>query len=210
MLKQAASFVLASLGGSTYRKKYVSPPRLLRPRCPTCLNILVGYRLFYFVGLVVAMWSGGSTLFAQVVGDEAEMQRLQNRAEEAMANGDADGAALHSGKAALMAAQLAAQHHEPAVTELYRGAEALFRAQEHAYRAQALFQRAGGQLSASSGVCGTLRMAELKVTDATKRLNGEPVSAIEAGYRPERERLRGQTADWAQTIDGMAKDFQCR
>jgi hypothetical protein len=164
-----------------------------------CLNILI----------VLSLGSGGSILFAQVVGDEAEMQRLQNRAEEAMANGDADGAALHSGKAALMAAQLAAQHHEPAVAELYRGAEALFRAQEHAYRAQALFQRAGGQLPASSGVCGTLRMAELKVTDATKRLNEEPVSAIEAGYRSERERLRGQTADWAQTIDGMAKDFQC-
>ena len=164
-----------------------------------CLNILI----------VLSLGSGGSILFAQVVGDEAEMQRLQNRAEEAIANGDAEGAALHRGKAALMAAQLAAQHHEPAVAELYRGAEALFRAQEHAYRAQALFQRAGGQLPASSGVCGTLRMAELKVTDATKRLNEEPVSAIEAGYRSERERLRGQTADWAQTIDGMAKDFQC-
>ena len=165
-----------------------------------CLNILI----------VLFLGSGGSTLFAQVVGDEAEMQRLQNRAEEAMANGDADGAALHSGKAALMAAQLAAQHHEPAVAGLYRGAEALFRAQEHAYRAQALFQRAGGQLPASSGVCGTLRMADLKAADATKRLNEEPVSAIEAGYRSERERLRGQTADWAQTIDGMVKDFQCR
>ncbi|MDE3241775.1 MAG: hypothetical protein KGO52_03525 [Nitrospirota bacterium] len=175
-----------------------------------CLNILVGYRLFYFVGLAVTLWGANLPLFAQVVGEEAEMQRLQARAEEAIANGDADGAALHSGKAALMAAQLAAQHHEPAVAGLYRGAEALFRAQEHVYRAQALFQRAGGQLPASSGVCGTLRMADLKVAEATKRLNEEPVSAIDAGYRPERERLRGQTADWAQTIDGMAKDFQCR
>jgi hypothetical protein len=31
MLKKAASFVLASLGTSTYRKKYASVPRSLRP-----------------------------------------------------------------------------------------------------------------------------------------------------------------------------------
>lgn len=167
-------------------------------------------QVFLNILIVLSLGSGGPVLLAQVVGDEAEMQRLQNRAEEAMANGDPDGAALHSGKAALMAAQLAAQHHEPAVAGLYRGAEALFRAQEHVYRAQALFQRAGGQLPASSGVCGTLRMADLKVAEATKRFNEEPVATIEAGYRPERERLRGQAADWAQTIDGMVKDFQCR
>ena len=160
--------------------------------------------------MAVALWGGSLPLFAQVAGDDAEMQRLQTRAEEAIANGDADGAALHSGKAALMAGQLATQHHEPAVAGLYRGAEALFRAQEHVYRAHALFQRAGGQLPASSGVCGTLSMADLKAAEATKRLNEEPVSAIEAGYRSERERLRGQAADWAQTIDGMAKDFQCQ
>lgn len=164
----------------------------------------------FLVGLAVTLGSGSGPLLAQVVSDEAEMQRLQNRAEEAMANGDADGAALHSGKAALMAAQLARQHPEPTVAGLYRGAEALFRAQEHGYRAQALFQRAGGQLPASSGVCGTLRMADLKVAEATKRLHEEPGSAIEAGYRSEWERLRGQAADWAQTIDGMTKDFQCR
>jgi hypothetical protein len=40
MLKKAASFVLASLRGSTYRKEYASPLRSLRPRWTTFLNIL--------------------------------------------------------------------------------------------------------------------------------------------------------------------------
>jgi len=40
MLKKTASFVLASLGASTYRKKYASVPRSLRPRWPAFLNIL--------------------------------------------------------------------------------------------------------------------------------------------------------------------------
>jgi len=40
MLKKPASFVLAALGGSTYRTEYASPPRLLRPRWTAFLIIL--------------------------------------------------------------------------------------------------------------------------------------------------------------------------
>ena len=40
MLKKSASFVLAALRGSTYRKEYASPPRWLRPRWTAFLNIL--------------------------------------------------------------------------------------------------------------------------------------------------------------------------
>jgi hypothetical protein len=42
MLKKVASFVLAALGASRYRKKYASAPRLLRPRWTAFLNILPG------------------------------------------------------------------------------------------------------------------------------------------------------------------------
>ena len=55
-----------------------------------------------------------------------------------------------------------------------------------------------------------LRMAELKVAEAARQLTVKLEPAVEAGYRSERDRLRGQAADWAQTIDGMGKDFQCR
>ncbi len=40
MLKKSASFVLASLRGSTYGKEYASPLRSLRPRWTAFLNIL--------------------------------------------------------------------------------------------------------------------------------------------------------------------------
>jgi hypothetical protein len=205
MLKKAASFVLASLKASTY----ISKVRFSFSLAAAALNGLFEHPTRYSLIAVILCLFAVPVMYAQVVGDEAEMARLQNRAEEAIANGDSDGAALHSGKAALMAAQLAKQHQDSGVAEIYRGAEALFRAQEQAYRAQALFQRAGGQTPASSGVCGTLQMAELKVTEATRRLNVKLEPAIEAGYRPERDRLRGQAADWAQTIDGMGKDFEC-
>jgi hypothetical protein len=40
LLKKSASGVLASLRGSTYRKKYASPPRSLRPCWTNLLNSL--------------------------------------------------------------------------------------------------------------------------------------------------------------------------
>jgi hypothetical protein len=40
VLKKAASFVLASLKGSTYGEEYASPFRSLRPRWTAFLNIL--------------------------------------------------------------------------------------------------------------------------------------------------------------------------
>ena len=46
MLKKPASFVLATLRSSTYRKKYASLPRLLRPRWTTFLSILKARQIF--------------------------------------------------------------------------------------------------------------------------------------------------------------------
>jgi hypothetical protein len=40
MVKKSASFVLAALRASTYRKAYASAPRLLRPRWMAFLTIL--------------------------------------------------------------------------------------------------------------------------------------------------------------------------
>ena len=46
---------------------------------------------------------------------------------------------MNIGKAALMASQLARRQKDVGRAQWYRGAESLFRAQEHSYRAQALF-----------------------------------------------------------------------
>ena len=81
-----------------------------------------------------------------MMGEKAEMDRLEVKAEEAMANGDPNGATLAIGRAALMASVLAKQQNNPQIKLVYEGAEALFRAQENAYRALAIFEQAGGQL----------------------------------------------------------------
>jgi hypothetical protein len=151
--------------------------------------------------LVVVFWYCAGAVFAQVMGEEAEMDRLQTRAEEAMANGDPDGAAMNMGKAALMASQLVKRQANAGQSQWFRGAEAFFRAQEQAYRALALFQRAGGQPPASSGVCGSMRLAK-------EHLDKSVALLVDAA--PRDGRLQSSAAEWVKTLEGMNADFQCR
>ncbi|HJU05851.1 MAG TPA: hypothetical protein VJ692_11940 [Nitrospiraceae bacterium] len=131
------------------------------------------------------------------------MNRLQVKAEEAIANGDADGAAMNMGKAALMASQLAKREQDKAKAFWLHGAENLFRAQEHAYRAQALFDRAGGQVPASSGVCGSMSLAKQHLDKAMNLL-------LDAAYiTPSTQRLQASAFEWVKTLDGLNTDFQC-
>ena len=50
---------------------------------------------------------------AQVMGDEAELDRLRIKAEDAMANDDPEGAAMSMGRAALMTVHLAKREGDP-------------------------------------------------------------------------------------------------
>jgi hypothetical protein len=155
---------------------------------------------------IVVAWTLASIVsiaFGQVMGEEAELERLQNKAEEAMANDDADGAAMNIGKAALMAGQLANRQKDAGLSQWYRGAESLFRAQEHTYRAQALFVRAGGQLPASSGVCGSMKLAKQSLGKAVTLL----VDADPGDGRL--QNLHTIATEWIKTIDGMTADFHC-
>ncbi|MCE7979150.1 MAG: hypothetical protein DYH03_19045 [Nitrospira sp. NTP1] len=68
---------------------------------------------------------------AQVVGEEAELDRLRAKAEDAMGNDDAEGAAMNMGRAALMAAQLGKRQTEPALRQVFKATEHLYRSQEH-------------------------------------------------------------------------------
>ncbi|HEX3204046.1 MAG TPA: hypothetical protein VHQ67_04780 [Nitrospiraceae bacterium] len=151
--------------------------------------------------LVVLFWYCAGAVFAQVMGEEAEMARLQNRAEEAIANDDPDGAAMNMGKAALMASQLAKRQANSGQSQWLRGTEAFFRAQEQAYRALALFQRAGGQTPASSGVCGSMRLAK-------EHLDKSIALMVDAA--PRDGHIQAGTAEWIKTLEGMNADFQCR
>ena len=154
------------------------------------------------IAMTVA-WTLVPLAFGQVMGEESELERLQHKAEEAIANDDADGAAMNMGKAALMAGQLANRQKDAGRSQWYRGAESLFRAQEHTYRAQALFMRAGGQLPASSGVCGSMALAKQSLGKAVTLL----VDADPGDGRL--QHLHTIATEWVKTIDGMTAEFQC-
>ncbi len=146
---------------------------------------------------------------AQLIGNEAEMDRLQGKAEEAMASDDQEGAAMAMGRAALMAKYLAkANQNDGAALHLFQGAEILFRSQEHSYRAMALFHRAGGQLPASSGVCGSLSLAQSSLQQALTMLTPEN---RKPGPRTAKTlQLQQAAADWGTVIDSLIADYQCR
>ncbi|WP_455388015.1 hypothetical protein [Petrachloros mirabilis] len=145
---------------------------------------------------------------AQVMGDAAEMDRLQVKAEEAIGNDDPDGAAMVMGRAALMAKRLGLLNKDDsAAHRLYRGAESLFRSQEHGYRAMALFRRAGGQLPASSGVCGSLALAQGSVEHALSDLAQDSPPPTPLSERA--KSWRDSANDWVIVVASMITDYQC-
>jgi hypothetical protein len=147
--------------------------------------------------------------WAQVMGEEAELDRLRTKAEDAMANEDAEGAAMSMGRAALMAAQLAKRQTDPALQRTFKAAEHLHRSQEHGYRAIALFRRAGGELPASAGVCGSLQLARLELQHAQETID-QPVLAPDTKSTAARLGIVRQTTDdWATLLDSMQGDFRC-
>lgn len=146
--------------------------------------------------------------WAQTTGDESELERLRAKAEDAIASDDPEGAAMNMGRAALMAKYLAKTHHEDvSAVRLFQGAETLFRSQEHGYRAMALFRRAGGQLPASSGVCGSLSLAHSNAQQALSTLNDE--GRAQSPLAAKALQLREAATDWATVIDSMIADYQC-
>ena len=100
-----------------------------------CISLLI-------IGLTFTYARSGLT---QATGEVGEMDRLEQKAEDAIANGDPEGAALSIGKAALMANLLAQKEDVTRqIRLLYQAADTLFRGQEQGYRALALFERAVG------------------------------------------------------------------
>lgn len=147
-----------------------------------------------------------ATSLAQVRGDEAELGRLQAKAEDAIANDDPDGGAMMMGRAALLSAQMG-KRQEGWQALFFKGQEALFRSQEHTYRAMALFRRAGGQLPASSGVCGSLALANTSlghVAEVPAPAQTDP-SGIESARR-----LHDSADHWRTVIEAMIAEYQCR
>jgi hypothetical protein len=162
------------------------------------------------VGLMVwgLAWFMAASGWAQTIGDEAELERLRAKAEDAIASDDPEGAAMSMGRAALMAKRLSLLNRDNAASaRLYQGAESLFRSQEHGYRAMALFRRAGGQLPASSGVCGSLALAQGSVQHALSDL--EQDSAPPTPLVERAKHWRETADDWTTVLASMIIDYQC-
>ena len=146
---------------------------------------------------------------AQVVGEEAELDRLRAKAEDAMGNDDAEGAAMNMGRAALMAAQLGKRQTEPALRQVFMATEHPYRSQEHGYRGVALFRRAGGELPASAGVCGSLQLAQLELQHAQETLlASEPTDKVNPPS-PRLPAVRQTTEDWMIVLSSMQSEFRC-
>jgi hypothetical protein len=158
--------------------------------------------------LSMIMWSAAGPVRGQTIGDDAELERLRVKAEEAVASDDPEGAAMAMGRAALMAKRLSLLNRNDGVSaRLYQGAESLFRSQEHGYRAMALFRRAGGQLPASSGVCGSLALAQGSVQHALGDLGGDEPPPEPLQERA--KRWRATADDWVTVVAAMITDYQC-
>ena len=146
---------------------------------------------------------------AQVMGEEAELDRLRTKAEDAMGNDDAETAAMSMGRAALMAAQLSKRQTEPAPRQTFNATEHLYRSQEHGYRAIALFRRAGGELPASAGVCGSLQLAQLELRHAQEALSGSNDTEGKNTASPRRKAAQQSMEDWSIVLDSIQGEFRC-
>ena len=155
-----------------------------------------------------AVLSWISVAAGQEMGAEAEMDRLELRAEELIAQGDADGASLMIGKAAMMASELAKRERNHAVRRLHEETQKIFRAQEQAYRAVALFERAGGVPPASSGVCHALHQAGKHFQASHRRLQTHKLDSNEQESVQVKSRL-AVAKDWVLTVQELRQDFGC-
>jgi len=145
---------------------------------------------------------------AQRIGEQAEMDRLEQQADDLAAQADPEGAALAIGKAAMMANILTTDSQAPAAREIYQAASLLYRAQELGFRALGLFERTGGTPPAPAGICHYLFQGHKKLIDSKDLLERTlPVSPEEIKVR--RENLLQKNKEWENLLLVLHKDFAC-
>lgn len=140
---------------------------------------------------------------AGIADNQAELTRLRNEADKAISIGDPQGAALNSGKAALMVAIMAKQEIQLQRKAQFHSLEFLLRTQEHVYRAIALFQQGGEHIPASSGVCGTLSQA------SSHQENAQILLPNLLSEDPQFQNLPSELQEWKETTEELHADFGC-
>ena len=177
----------------------MNPPKISQRDKKNILNSKVLTILFFIILAHVLP----ATSFAQLTGAKAELVRLRDKAEEAISMGDPQGAALNTGKAALMAALMAKQGTHPDSQARFQSLEAMLRAQESVYRAIALFQQSGEQIPASSGVCRSISLA------STHQKNARTLSPSSPSEDPLFQNLLHELQEWKETIEELQTEFGC-
>lgn len=145
---------------------------------------------------------------AQGIGEQAEMDRLEQQADNLAAQNDPEGAALAIGKAAMMADLLTRDPKEPQGKAIYQAAAHLFRGQEFGLRALALFDRAGGQGPASAGVCQYLVQGHKKLQQAKTWLE-EKFSSPMKDLQLRQTTLLKKNEEWENLLRDLHEDFVC-
>ncbi len=164
--------------------------------------------IILLLGLIPLLTLFPSLGASQVLGEVAELDRLEQKAEEAMGQGDSHGAALSIGKAALMASILAEQEQEKPSGELWNAAGQLFRGQEDVYRALALFEQTGGTPPPPAGVCQALHHSLTKIQLVHKNLeniHGQQDSDVAHRIK----RYLDSTQEWEILIPELIQDVSC-
>ena len=135
--------------------------------------------------------------------DRLTLNKLQEQAEQAMGQGDPDGAAITIGKAALLASQITRDMPDKTVSPVDNFLVSLYRTQEHTYRAIALFQQSGSQTPASFSVCQTI--AQGMVQSAHSK-------ALIEGHQPKETSVSSfhqQVREWDESLQELKKEFGC-
>jgi hypothetical protein len=150
----------------------------------------------------------GTQSAAQYIGKHAEMNRLEQQADDLAAQSDPEGAALAIGKAAMMAELLTQEAPTAPTKTIFQAASHLYRAQELGLRALALFQRTGGTPPPPAGVCQYLDQANLKLDDSKDFLENIPVTSPKEKTNG-RDHFLKKTEDWESLLQGLQEDFEC-
>ncbi len=145
---------------------------------------------------------------AQRIGNPAEMDRLEQQAEDLAAQSDPEGAALAIGKAAMMADLIAEHEMQLNKKTLFQSASHLYRAQELAFQALSLFERAGGQPPAPAGVCHYLIQGNHRLQKSSALLEAQ-FDVQEKSLLTRQADIHDKNSEWKVLLQELYQDLDC-
>ncbi len=145
---------------------------------------------------------------AQRIGEEAEMNRLEQQADDLASQNDPEGAALAIGKAAMMADLLVSTTEQSTAKNIFQAASHLYRGQELGLRALALFQQTGGTPPAPPGVCHYLFQGRNKLNHSMKFLTENSAIPMD-DLLNRRNHLIQKNEEWRELFQGLQEELAC-